>query len=77
MAQWSQGVLSLNFEEMNLNQRVLAGVKAAIQAGDEGIQILGGYGFVVEYHVERHYRDGMTLANLEGGTESLRMNVVS
>ena len=55
----------------------LAGVKAAIQAGDEGIQILGGYGFVVEYHVERHYRDGMTLANLEGGTESLRMNVVS
>ena len=29
MAQWSQGVLSLNFEELNLNQRVLAGVKAA------------------------------------------------
>lgn len=55
----------------------LAGVKAAIQAGDEGIQILGGYGFVAEYHVERHYRDGMTLANLEGGTELLRMSVVS
>ena len=29
MAQWGQGVLSLNFEELNLNQRVLAGVKAA------------------------------------------------
>ena len=29
MAQWSQGVLSLNFEELNLDQRVLAGVKAA------------------------------------------------
>lgn len=55
----------------------LAGVNAAIQAGDEGIQILGGYGFVVEYHVERHYRDAMTLANLEGGTELLRMSVVS
>ncbi len=29
MAQWSQGVLSLNFEEMDLNPRVLAGVKAS------------------------------------------------
>ena len=29
MAQWSQGVPSLNFEELNLNQLVLAGVKAA------------------------------------------------
>jgi len=55
----------------------LAGVQAAVQAGDEGIQALGGYGFVVEYHVERHYRDAMTLANLEGGMESLRMSVVN
>ena len=54
----------------------LAGVSAAIQSGDECIQILGGYGFVVEYHVERHYRDGVTLANFEGGTEPLRMQVV-
>ena len=29
MAQWSQGVLSLIFEELNLNRRVLDGVKAA------------------------------------------------
>ena len=29
MAQWSQGVPSLIFEELNLNPRVLAGVKAA------------------------------------------------
>ena len=29
MAQWSQGVPSLIFEELNLNRRVLAGVKAA------------------------------------------------
>ena len=29
MAQWSQGVPSLNFEQLNLNQRMLAAVKAA------------------------------------------------
>jgi len=29
LAQWSQGVLSLNFEEMNLNRRVLEGIKSS------------------------------------------------
>jgi hypothetical protein len=44
---------------------------AATLASDEAIQIHGGYGFTVEYHVERHYRDVQTLAVLDGGTESL------
>ncbi len=43
-------------------------VEAAIAAADESIQILGGFGFTVEYHVERHYRDMMALETLDGGT---------
>ena len=38
MAQWSQGVLSLIFEELNPSPRVLAGVKAAGYAEPTPIQ---------------------------------------
>jgi alkylation response protein AidB-like acyl-CoA dehydrogenase len=50
----------------------LTAVEAAVQAGDDGIQVHGGYGYTVEYHVERHYRDAMTLEVLDGGAEALR-----
>jgi alkylation response protein AidB-like acyl-CoA dehydrogenase len=49
----------------------LEGLAAAELAADEGIQIHGGYGYVVEYHVERHYRDAATLGVLDGVAESL------
>lgn len=57
------------------NMAKLAAVSAAITASDESIQILGGYGYVVEYHAERHYRDAMTLGNLDCGAEALRMEL--
>jgi alkylation response protein AidB-like acyl-CoA dehydrogenase len=50
----------------------LEAIESAMLCADEGIQIHGGYGFVVEYHVERHYRDAKTLEILDGGCESLR-----
>ncbi|MBM4063508.1 MAG: hypothetical protein FJ265_20780, partial [Planctomycetes bacterium] len=50
----------------------IAAVDALVAAADEAIQILGGYGYTVEYHVERHYRDGKTLEVLDGGSERLR-----
>ena len=50
----------------------LDAIDAAVLAADEAIQIHGGYGYVVEYHVERHYRDAKTLEVLDGGCESLR-----
>ena len=46
-------------------------------AADEGIQVLGGFGYVVEYHVERHYRDAKTLEVMEGGAEALRDRVAA
>ncbi len=52
-------------------------VEAAVLAADEGVQIHGGYGYVVEYHVERHYRDAKTLEVLEGGCEALRDQLAS
>ena len=39
----------------------------AMQLGSDGVQMLGGHGFVTEYPVERWYRDLRAIANLEGG----------
>ena len=57
--------------EVARQARILA-VDAMVHAADEAIQIHGGFGYTVEYHVERHYRDGKTLEVLDGGSERLR-----
>ncbi len=46
----------------------LSALDAAVHAADEAIQVHGGYGYTVEYHVERHYRDAKTLEVLDGGS---------
>lgn len=53
-------------------QARLAAVDAMVHAADEAIQIHGGFGYTVEYHVERHYRDGKTLEVLDGGAEQMK-----
>lgn len=50
----------------------LQAVAAAQLSADEAIQIHGGYGYVVEYHVERHYREATSLEVMDGVAESLR-----
>tara|TARA_R110002072_G_scaffold4174_4_gene29489 strand:+ start:9854 stop:10906 length:1053 start_codon:yes stop_codon:yes gene_type:complete len=58
-------------------QARIAAVDAMVLAADEAIQIHGGFGYTVEYHVERHYRDGKTLEVLDGGNDSLRDRLAS
>jgi len=53
-------------------QARIAAVDAMVLAADEAIQIHGGFGYTVEYHVERHYRDAMTFDVLDGGNNALR-----
>jgi butyryl-CoA dehydrogenase len=53
-------------------QARIAAVEAMVAASDEAIQIHGGFGYTVEYHVERHYRDSKTLEVLDGGAEWMR-----
>jgi alkylation response protein AidB-like acyl-CoA dehydrogenase len=57
--------------EATLQARIAA-VDAMVLAADEAIQIHGGFGYTVEYHVERHYRDGKMLEVLDGGSGKLR-----
>lgn len=39
----------------------------AVQIGSQGIQLLGGHGFIKEHPVERWYRDLRAIATLHGG----------
>ncbi len=58
-----------------LHEAMLAKVEAvesAIAAADEGIQVHGGFGYTVEYHVERHYRDAKALEVMDLPLESIR-----
>lgn len=53
-------------------QARIAAVDAMVLASDEAIQIHGGFGYTVEYHVERHYRDAKTFEVLDAGSDLLR-----
>ncbi len=50
--------------------------KLGVRAADEAIQILGGYGYMTEYRVERIYRD-MKLYEIGGGTSEIQKLVIA
>lgn len=60
--------LGQDAEALALQARIAA-VDAAVHAADEAIQIHGGFGYTVEYHVERHYRDSKATEVLDGGND--------
>jgi butyryl-CoA dehydrogenase len=47
--------------------------KTAMRVADRAIQIHGGYGYVAEYHVERHLRDAKVTEIYEGTSEIQRL----
>jgi alkylation response protein AidB-like acyl-CoA dehydrogenase len=44
----------------------MVSTRAAVEVADEAIQLLGGYGYMAEYEVERFYRDAKALELLQG-----------
>ena len=51
--------------------------RAAVEVADEAVQIHGGYGYVAEYQVERHYRDAKITEIYEGTSEIQRMVIAA
>ena len=47
--------------------------ESAVDVAREAVQIHGGYGFMEEYHVARHFRDSKVLEIGEGTSEVMRM----
>ncbi len=50
--------------------------RAAVMVADEAIQIMGGYGYTLEYEVERFYRDAK-IAEIYEGTKEIQKNTIA
>ncbi len=55
--------------------KYLAG-EAAIDVTDRAMRVFGGYGYMREYPIERHYRDARYFAIVEG-TQEIHLRVIS
>jgi alkylation response protein AidB-like acyl-CoA dehydrogenase len=50
--------------------------RAAVEVADEAVQLHGGYGYMLEYEVERFYRDAR-LMEIYGGTREIQKNTIA
>jgi butyryl-CoA dehydrogenase len=51
--------------------------RAAVEVADEAVQVHGGYGYVAEYQVERHFRDAKITEIYEGTSEIQRLVIAA
>ena len=50
--------------------------RAAVEVADEAIQLLGGYGYMTEFEVERFYRD-VRITEIYEGTREIQKNIIA
>jgi alkylation response protein AidB-like acyl-CoA dehydrogenase len=50
--------------------------RVAVEVADEAIQLHGGYGYMLEYEVERFYRDAR-VTDIYGGTREIQKNTIA
>jgi Acyl-CoA dehydrogenases len=48
------------------------GSRSAVKAGDDSLQILGGYGYSLDYPIEHLIRDARAMEIAEGTVEKMR-----
>jgi alkylation response protein AidB-like acyl-CoA dehydrogenase len=54
----------------------MAAARTAVEVCDEAIQLLGGYGYMAEYDVERYYRDAK-ITEIYEGTKEIQKNTIA
>ncbi len=69
-----------NFDQGRIDPKLTAMAKmyaarTAVEVADEAIQLLGGYGYMAEYEVERFYRDAKITEIYEGTRESQKNTI--
>jgi alkylation response protein AidB-like acyl-CoA dehydrogenase len=70
-----------SFDQGDVDQRLISMAKAyagrvAVEVADEAIQLHGGYGYMLEYEVERFYRDAR-VTEIYGGTREIQKNTIA
>lgn len=70
-----------NFDQGTIDSRMTSMAKVyagrvAVEVADEALQLHGGYGYMLEYEVERFYRDAR-LTEIYGGTREIQKNTIA
>ena len=70
-----------NFDQGRIDPKLTAMAKlysarTAVEVADEAIQLLGGYGYMTEYEVERFYRDAK-ITEIYEGTRQIQKNTIA
>jgi alkylation response protein AidB-like acyl-CoA dehydrogenase len=70
-----------NFDKKHIDPKLTSMAKCfaartAVEIADEAIQILGGYGYLTEYEVERFYRDAK-ITEIYEGTREIQKNTIA
>ncbi len=87
MATWIQAARLLtyqaasHFDDGGASDRLsamakLQATRTALAVCDEAVQLMGGYGYVQEYEVERFFRDARALGTLDG-TQIAQKNIIA
>ncbi len=69
------------FDQGDIDRSLISIAKAyaarvAVEVSDEAIQLHGGYGYMLEYEVERFYRDARIM-EIYGGTREIQKNTIA
>ncbi len=69
-----------NFDQGGIDPKLTAMAKmysarTAVEVADEAIQLLGGYGYMTEYEVERFYRDAKIMELYEGSRKTQKNTI--
>jgi alkylation response protein AidB-like acyl-CoA dehydrogenase len=70
-----------NFDQGRIDPKLTSMAKwyagrTAVEVADEAIQLLGGYGYIAEYEVERFYRDAK-ICEIYEGTKEIQKNTIA
>lgn len=70
-----------SFDRGEMDRRIISIAKAytarvALEVCDEAIQLHGGYGYMLDYEVERFYRDARIM-DIYGGTREIQKNTIA
>jgi len=70
-----------NFDQKRIDPKLtsmakMVAARAAVEVADEAIQLLGGYGYMHEYEVERFARDAK-ITELYEGTKEIQKNTIA
>jgi len=70
-----------NFDQGRIDPQLTSMAKmfaarSAVETADEAIQLMGGYGYMAEYEVERFYRDAK-ITEIYEGTKEIQKNTIA